>query len=318
MDNALSWALVWKGDVKIVGMAGMSEVWGAVEAGGTKFVCALGTGPDHLIAEERVPTTTPEETLPRVVQFFRRHTGGPGPTLRSIGVGCFGPVDLSPESSTFGTITDTPKEGWSRVDVVGRLERELDVPVLFETDVNAAALGEHRWGRAKGLRSFVYLTVGTGIGGGALVHGRPVHGLVHPEMGHLRVPRIEDDRDFPGTCPYHGDCLEGLASGPALAARWEQPAETLPPDHPAWEMEAAYLASALCNLVFTLSPERIILGGGVMQAPRLIDSIRFHLSASLGGYGASPVLRGSLEQYVVTPGLGQRAGVLGALSMATG
>ena len=229
----------------------MSRLLGGIEAGGTKFVCALGRGPAELLAEARFPTTTPGETIARAIEFFRQAAGDEMPA--AVGIGSFGPIDADPESPTFGHITSTPKPGWAHTDLAGAVARALDVPVGFDTDVNAAALAEHRWGAARGLDTFAYLTVGTGIGGGAMVGGHLVHGLVHPEMGHLLIARREDD-DFPGVCPFHGGCLEGMASGPALEKRWGHAAEMLPDDHPAWDLEAHYLALGLANIVCVLSP----------------------------------------------------------------
>jgi fructokinase len=212
----------------------MTSLWGGIEAGGTKFVCAVGTGPDDLWAEERFPTTTPAESIGRAVEFFRRWQENE--SLAAVGIASFGPVDPDPGSPTFGYITTTPKQGWAHTDFAGAVQRALHVPVGFDTDVNVAALGEHRWGAAQGLDTFVYLTIGTGIGGGGMVNGKLIHGLVHPEMGHVRIPHDRELDPFPGACPYHGDCLEGLAAGPALEARWGQRGETLPADHPAWAL----------------------------------------------------------------------------------
>ncbi len=286
-------------------------LFGGVEAGGTKVVVAVGTGPDDLRAEARIPTTTPDETLARVVELLAPHAG----TLEAVGVGSFGPLDLDPASPTFGSITTTPKPGWAHVDLRGRLSRALGLPVAIDTDVNAAALAEHRWGAAQDVSHVLYLTVGTGIGGGALIDGRPLHGLVHPEMGHVRLPRARDDA-FVGACPYHGDCLEGLASGPALARRWGRPAEELPDDHPAWPTLARELGLALATFVCALSPQRIVIGGGVAQRPGLLPLVRAELARALGGYVQSRALGHDLERYVVPPGLGGRSGVLGALALA--
>ena len=288
-----------------------APVYGGIEAGGTKFVCALGTGPDDLHAQTQFPTTTPDETLQRTLDFFRAQPEPPA----ALGIGSFGPVDLHPASPTFGYITSTPKAGWQQTDFAGALGRALEVPVAFETDVNAAAFGEHRWGAARDVDSFLYLTIGTGVGGGALVGGRPLHGLVHPEMGHLRLPRLADDR-FAGHCPFHGDCLEGLAAGPALEAQWGAPAEELPPDHPAWPRVAHYLALALVNYICTLSPQRIVMGGGVMQQAHLFPRIRHEVQQLLGGYIRSAAILEDIDGYIVPPGLGARAGVLGALALA--
>lgn len=286
-----------------------------IEAGGTKFVCAVGTGPEDLRAEARIPTTTPAETIARAVAFLREAQARHGP-LRALGVASFGPVDLDPRSPTYGFITSTPKPGWRNTDLVGALRRELNVPIEFDTDVNGAALGEWRWGAAAGLDTFVYLTLGTGIGGGGLLAGRRMHGLVHPEMGHIRLPRDPARDPFPGNCPFHGDCFEGLASGPALERRWGQPAETLSPDHPAWALEAHYIALALHNYVCMLSPQRLILGGGVMEQRHLFPLVRAELQRLLNGYIQSPALKEGIDAYVVPPALGARAGVLGALALA--
>jgi fructokinase len=292
----------------------MASVVGGLEAGGTKFVCAVGAGPDDVRAETRFATTTPEETIRRAVAFFTEQAARA--PLAALGVASFGPLDLDARSPTFGFITTTPKPGWRQVDLGGPLRRALGVPVAVDTDVNGAALAEHRWGSGRGARTLVYVTVGSGIGGGALVDGRPVHGLVHPEMGHLRLPHDRERDPFPGACPHHGDCWEGLASAPALAARWGQPPETLPDDHPAWELQAHYLALGLANVILVLSPERVVVGGGVMARARLYPSIRSKLAGVLGGYLPTPALGDRIDTFVVPPALGDRAGVLGALALA--
>jgi fructokinase len=288
-------------------------LWGGIEAGGTKFVCAVGTGPDDLQDEVRFPTTTPEETFGRAVQFFQQRRKEP---LTAIGIASFGPVDLNPDSPTFGYITDTPKPGWAHTDFAGRIRRALGVPVGFDTDVNVAALGEYRWGAAQGLDTFIYLTIGTGIGGGGMVNGKLMHGLVHPEMGHIRIPHDRDRDPYPGSCPYHGDCLEGLAAGPALEERWGQRGETLPADHPAWPLEADYLAFGLVNIICTLSPQRIIIGGGVMQQPQLFPLVRRRVQELLNNYLPVPAILDHIDDYIVPPGLGDQAGVLGAMALA--
>ena len=275
---------------------------GGVEAGGTKFVCAIGRA-DTIVAETRVATTSPAETLAAAITFFKSH----GP-LAALGVASFGPIDLVTRSPSYGFITTTPKAGWAHTDIVGPLRRALGIPVAFDTDVNAAALAEQRWGAARDVASVVYVTVGTGIGGGAVVNGRPVHGLVHPEMGHARIPHDRAVDPFEGACPRHGDCWEGLAAAPALAARWGRPPESLPDDHPAWDLEARYLALGLVNVMLTLSPERVVLGGGVMSRPGLLERVGTHGSALLGGYVRSAE--------IVAPELGKRSGVLGALALA--
>lgn len=290
---------------------------GGIEAGGTKFLCAVGTGPEDIRDEIRIPTTTPEETIGRAVAFLgewsERHPEEP---LRAVGIGSFGPVDPDPASPTWGCITSTPKPGWERVPFARTVERELGVPVAFDTDVNAAALGERRWGAARGLDTFVYVTVGTGIGGGGLVNGRPMHGLLHPEMGHIRVPHDMEEDPYPGCCPYHGDCLEGLAAGPALAGRWGKAAEDLPERHPAWVLEANYLAHALATYTLVLSPRRIVVGGGLMKRGSLYPMLRTRVSDLLAGYVRHPAIEEGLDRYIVPPGLGERSGLLGAFALA--
>jgi fructokinase len=288
-------------------------LFGGIEAGGTKFVCAIGAGPDDLRAETRFPTTIPGETISQAIEFFRRQAENE--PLAAIGIASFGPVDPNPGSPTFGYITSTPKAGWAKTDFAGAISRALGLPVGFDTDVNGAALGEHRWGAAQGLNTFIYLTIGTGLGGGGLVNGRLMHGLIHPEMGHIRLPRQPNDT-FSGVCPYHGDCLEGLTTGPALEKRWGQRAETLPVDHPAWELEAHYLALGLVNFICTLSPQRIIMGGGVMEQLHLFPLIRQKVLTLLNGYVQSPAILKQIDEYIVPPGLGNKAGILGAIALA--
>ena len=288
----------------------MPVLLGGIEAGGTKFVCAVGTGPEDVRAITRIETTTPSETLEAAARFFLDQPQMPD----AIGIGSFGPVDLRLDSPHYGHITTTPKPGWSYTDLVGYVTHTLDRPVRIDTDVNAAALGEHAWGAGQGCQNLLYLTVGTGIGGGALINGRPVHGLVHPEVGHLRIPRAPGD-DFAGNCPYHGDCLEGMAAGPVMAERWGAPAETLPSDHPAWILEAHYLGLAITNLVLAYSPERVILGGGIMQQAHLYGRIRKEVHSNLGGYVAPLADIQVLESYILPPELGSLAGVLGAMRL---
>ncbi len=283
-----------------------------IEAGGTKFVCGVGSGPNDLKTAQ-FPTSEPDMTLAKVIAFFREAGGN---KIDSIGIGSFGPVDLDRESPTYGHITSTPKAGWANFDLAGSIRGALGVPVAFDTDVNAAILGEARWGAAQGLSDAVYLTIGTGIGGGAIVHGQVVHGMVHPEIGHLMIPHDWKQDPFKGICPYHGDCLEGLACGPAMQARWGSPAGTLPPDHPAWPLEAHYLALGLINLTVTLSTKRILLGGGVMQQPQLFDLLRKEFSRLLNGYVRHPNVESGLEDFIRPPELGGQAGILGALVLA--
>jgi fructokinase len=291
----------------------MRQVFGGVEAGGTKFQMILGTGPEDILDELRIPTTTPEETLGRVIAFFRRPRSDV--QLAAVGFASFGPIDLNLGSPTYGHITTTPKPGWRDTDVVGALRSALDVPVGWDTDVTGAALGEHRWGAGQGVQNLVYLTVGTGIGGGALVNGRPVHGLPHPEMGHLLVPPLDGDT-FQGVCPYHGRCLEGMASGPALERRLGRRGEDTSWNDPVWEMEAYYLAAGLHDIGYVLSPERIILGGGVGGTPRLLERVRKHVMRLNHEYLAATALNQDIDRYIVPPSLGPLSGSLGALILA--
>ncbi len=293
----------------------MQPIFGAVEAGGTKFVCLVGTGPGDIREQVRLPTTTPDATLRETLRFFEAAKARGGP-LAAVGIASFGPIDLRPESPAFGYITSTPKPGWANVDIAGTVRRALDVPVGFDTDVNAAALAELKWGAAQGLDTFIYLTIGTGIGGGGSMNGRLMHGLVHPEMGHVRIPHDVAADPFPGICPFHGDCLEGLASGPAMSARWREPAELLPEDHPAWVLEAHYLALAVVNFICTLSPERIVLGGGVMSNGHLLPLVRQRVLELLNNYIRSDRLLQTIDEFIVAPRLGSNAGVLGALALA--
>lgn len=285
-----------------------------IEAGGTKFVCAAGTGPDDLTDVTRFPTTTPDETLRRTCAFVADHAQG----LRGIGVASFGPIDLRRSSTTYGSITSTPKPYWHNADVLGPLRAVADVPIGFDTDVNGAALAEARWGAATDVSSCVYVTIGTGIGGGGLVDGQLVHGLLHPEMGHLPVARHPAD-EFPGRCPFHGDCLEGMAAGPAIEQRWGRPAQHLTGAElaQAIEVEADYLAQMAAALSYILSPERLIFGGGVMHLAGLLDAVRVQLVTRLNGYLAIPEITDDVERYLVRPALGDTAGVLGAIGLAT-
>jgi len=290
-------------------------LFGGIEGGGTKFVCALGTETGQILAERRFPTTTPDETLTRAVEFFKERSQSFGP-LAAIGVASFGPLDPRPASATFGTILPTPKPGWTGADIVGPLRSAFDIPIGFDTDVNGAALGEWRWGAAQGLDTFIYLTIGTGIGGGGLVNGELMHGLLHPEMGHIPLPRNPEIDPFEGNCPFHGDCFEGLASGPAMEKRWGQIAETLQSDHPAWDLEAHYIALALRSFICTLSPQRIVIGGGVAQQSHLMPLIREKTLTTLNGYVQSPDILERIDEYIVPAALEGKAGILGAFVLA--
>ncbi len=289
----------------------METLYGGVETGGTWSVCALGSAPGDLRAIEIFPTTSPEETLARIVAFFRSRRGA-----EAIGIGSFGPVDLDRSSPTWGYVTTTPKPGWRHTPVAPVIAEQLDLPVAFDTDVNTAALGEQRWGSARELPSVCYLTVGTGIGAGLIVEGRPLRGLIHPEVGHMRLPHDRRRDPFPGHCPSHGDCWEGLASGPAISERWGRAPAELPDEHPAWPLEAEYLALGVLSIVCVASPERMILGGGVMERPGLRAAVGRRLVALVAGYLETPLLRERVDSYLVAPGLGDRAGALGAIALA--
>ena len=279
------------------------SVYGGIETGGTKWECAIGTGPDDLRATSTIPTTTPEETIGRVVAFFERE----GP-VAAIGIGSFGPIDQKPGSATWGHITSTPKPGWAHTDVGGEIGRRLSVPVAFDTDVNAAALGEHRWGSAQGLDTFCYITIGTGIGGGGMAGGRLLRGLAHPEFGHMRIPHDRARDPFEGACPYHGDCWEGLASGQAIEARWGRPADELDGDEAVWMLQAHYLALGLVSVICVLSPERILLGGGVMRRPGLLPLVHREVEGLMNGYQETAT--------IMLPALAPHSGVLGAIALA--
>ena len=287
---------------------------GAIETGGSKVDCAVGTWPDDVRNRLRVPTTTPTETMARIKEFLLRHHRET--PLAAIGIGSFGPIDLRTDSPSYGYVTSTPKPGWRYADLVVPISDELQLPIMLDTDVNAAALGEYRWGAGRALDSLVYITVGTGIGGGAVINGRPVHGVNHPEMGHIRIPHDRGADPFDGSCPYHGDCLEGLASGPAMEARWGMPAESLPEDHAAWGLEAEYLASGVANIIVTLSPQRIVMGGGVMKQRHLFPLIRRRVVEILNGYGVPEEVLNAIDGYIVPPALGDDSGIAGAFALA--
>ena len=292
----------------------MTHYYGGIEAGGTKFVCAIGSDPENILSEIRFGTTNPTETLGKATAFFEQYRNDY--PLAAIGIASFGPVDLLNDSQTFGYITKTPKPGWSDTNVAGVFSDAFNIPIGFDTDVNGALLGEYRWGAAQGVENSIYLTIGTGIGGGAMVNGKLVHGLVHPEMGHMRLFRDVERDAFEGICPFHTDCFEGLACGPALGKRWGQNAKTLEPDHPAWDLEATYIAQALHNLICVYSPEKIVLGGGIMNQNHLFSLVRHKVLESLNGYVKHEIILNKIDDYIVPPGLGNQAGVLGAIALA--
>ncbi len=291
------------------------RLFGAIEAGGTKFVCAVGDAEGRLLREHRFATTEPKATIAEALAFLRGAEAELG-RIAALGIASFGPVELDRRSPRYGRILRTPKPGWSDADLLGALAEPFGCPAGFDTDVNAAASAEYRWGAAAGADSMVYVTVGTGIGGGVLVNGEALHGLLHPEIGHSYPRRHPFDRDFVGVCPFHGDCLEGLACGPAIAARSGASLDQLPHGHPQWDIEADYLAQLCANLVVTVSPRRIVMGGGVMSQQRLLPMIRDRLQVWLRGYIDRPELSTNIHEYIVAPGLGAKSGVLGALSLA--
>lgn len=284
--------------------------FGALEAGGTKMVLSLLDENGTMLERCSIPTETPEITMPAMIDFFRTHP------VDALGIGCFGPLDLNPASPTYGRITATPKLVWRNYPILREFEKALGIPVKIDTDVNGAALAEARLGAAKGLGSCLYVTIGTGIGGGLIIAGRPVHGLVHPEVGHQVMKPAENDPTPDGFCPYHKHCLEGLAAGPAIGKRWNTPAPELPPEHPAWDVETTYLAQMCHNAIMSFSPEKIILGGGVMQQMFLFPIIRRKTVELLSGYLCHEVVERGLEDYIVPPGLGVNSGVMGAFLLA--
>ena len=291
------------------------HLYGGIEAGGTKFVCMVASDPQHVVAEERFATTTPAETIGQAVDFF--HPYVENKSLVAVGIASFGPLDLNPGSPTYGYITTTPKPGWSGVDLYGEIRRKLKMPVAFDTDVNAAAFGEQSWDQEnRSLDPLIYITVGTGIGVGVVVNGVPLHGLMHPEAGHLALPHDWQRDPFEGVCPYHGDCLEGLASGSSMARRWGRPPQDLPDSHPAWELETDYLALAIVDLIYAYSPQRIIVGGGVSKHPGFHHDIQCKVRQLINGYIGLPLLTERINEYILPPALGNQSGGLGAIAMA--
>ena len=278
---------------------------GGIEAGGTKFVCAVGDEFGTIIDQIRIPTTLPEETIQQVIAFFKQYD------IKAMGIGSFGPIDINQESPTYGNITSTPKHGWKDFPLVHSLKDAFSIPIGFHTDVNVAALGEAALGAAKGLDSCLYITVGTGIGAGAMIQGKLLQGLSHPEMGHILVRRHPND-PYQGKCPYHHDCLEGLASGPAIEDRWGEKGENLVNKEEVWDLEGYYIAQALMQYILILSPKKIILGGGVPHQQKVFTSIYKYLNVLMQQYVSLP----ELSEYIVSPGLGDAAGINGALILA--
>ena len=289
------------------------KLFAGIEAGGTKFVCAVGDGEGKILHRVTIPTTTPDETLPKIIEFFKGIEGH----IAAFGIGSFGPIDAHVGSPTYGYITSTPKIAWVNYNLLGAIQNAFNVPTGFTTDVTTAALGEYEWGAAQKLTNFVYMTVGTGIGAASIINGKSIPGMGHQEMGHMLIPHDQERDPFPGICPYHHDCLEGLACGGAIKQRWEVPsALDLPADHPAWNLQADYLAAALMNCILTLAPERIIMGGGVMRQMHLFPKIRDRVLQKLNDYVTASILVDHIDEYIVPPGLADRAGVAGAIALA--
>ncbi|NLB91534.1 MAG: ROK family protein [Clostridiales bacterium] len=284
-------------------------LFGALEAGGTKMVCAVSDTPDHIIDTITFPTRTPEETMPEMIAYFQHHG------VCALGIGSFGPLDLHTASSTYGSITSTPKLAWQQYPLYAVFQKALQVPMLIDTDVNAAALAEATFGAAKGLNSCLYVTVGTGVGGGLFIEKNLVHGMVHPELGHMLLTPRQDDPLPEGSCPFHKHCIESLASGTAMAAKWDD-AKNLPEDHLAWDLEAYYLAQMCMNALVSFSPEKIILGGGVMSQKHLFPIIRKYTLEMLNGYIKSREIEEGLVHTIIPPGLDTKSGIIGALLLA--
>jgi fructokinase len=289
------------------------ELYGLVETGGTKIVCAVGTGPGDIRDEIRFPTTSPDENIPQVIAYLQRHHAVT--PLKAVGIGSFGPIVLDKSLPNYGSVAPTTKPHWSNAPVVAPITAALGIPVGYDLDVTAAALGELTWGAGKGLQHVVYYTVGTGIGAGVIVNGQPLPCMMHPEAGHQRVSRHPQDQ-FEGFCVFHHDCLEGMACGPSIEKRWGMKAHELPVDHIAWEIEADYLAQAVVNTVLFVSPQRIIFGGGVMEQQQLFPLIRTRVVERLNGYINVPAITEHIDDYIVPPALGNQAGMLGALVLA--
>ncbi len=283
-------------------------IFGALEAGGTKMVCALGKQDGSILDQVSIPTTSPDETIRRIIDYFRDKG------ISALGVASFGPIDPDKTSPTYGYITSTPKPGWADFDLLGTLKKDIDVPMGFDTDVNGSLLGEVTYGSSKGISDAVYITIGTGVGGGIMSGGKLVHGMLHPELGHMRLT-IHPKDTYKGHCPFHGTCLEGLASGPALEERWGKSARELGDNDLAWEIESYYIAQALVSIILIVSPKRIILGGGVMHVEKLFPMIREDVKKELGGYLMTKELS-DLDSYIVPASLHDDQGIMGAIRLA--
>lgn len=283
--------------------------YGALEAGGTKMVCAIGDETGRILERVSIPTRTPDETMPEMIGFFRQHD------IKALGIGCFGPIDLDKASPTYGHITTTPKLSWAGYPIVAEFRKALGIPVGFDTDVNAAALGEATWGCTKDVENSIYVTIGTGVGVGVIANGKPYHGMIHPEGGHILLQRHPGDPMTDSACPYHHSCMEGLAAGPALEKRWGAKGQELAGRKEVWELEAWYIGQAVTNYIMLLSPQRIILGGGVMHQPGLLEMVRQEVAKQVNGY-----IRGKgmddLDSYIVGVSLNDNQGAMGAVKLA--
>ncbi|MCI6850827.1 MAG: ROK family protein [Clostridiales bacterium] len=285
------------------------KLYGALEAGGTKMVCAIGDENGNILERISIPTRTPAETMGPMIDFFR------GKGIRALGIGCFGPVDLKKGSRTYGYITSTPKLAWQNYPIVAEFEKALGVPVGFDTDVNAAALGEATWGCTRDVENSIYITVGTGVGVGVIIGGKPYHGMLHPEGGHILLARHPDDPMVGSGCPFHENCLEGLAAGPSLEKRWGIKGAELTGRKEVWQLEAYYIGQALADYILILSPERIVLGGGVTHQEGLLALIRQETAKQLAGYIRTAAID-HLDSYIVGVSLNDNQGVMGAVKLA--
>lgn len=283
-------------------------LFGALEAGGTKMVLAIGNENGEILDRTSIPTETPDITVPRIIEYFK------GKNIEALGIGSFGPVDLVRDSKTYGYITSTPKLAWANYDIVGNIKKELRVPVGFDTDVNASALGEATWGNSKGLSSSIYITVGTGVGVGVFLNGKLLHGMLHPEAGHVLLSKHPDD-NFEGACPYHPNCMEALASGPSIEKRWGEKAIALANRSEVWELEAYYLAQGIVNYILTLSPHKIILGGGVMHQEQLFPLIRQQVVKLMNDYMNTEQMK-DIDNYIVPASLNDNQGIMGCIQLA--
>jgi fructokinase len=283
-------------------------LYGALEAGGTKMVMAIGNENGEILEQVSIPTEAPAVTVPKMIDYYKDKD------IKALGIGCFGPVDLDRTSDTYGYITSTPKTAWVNYDIVGNIKKGLNIPIGFDTDVNASALGEATWGSMKGLPSGIYITIGTGIGVGVYQNGGLLHGNLHPEAGHILLGKHPEDT-FEGVCPYHKNCLEGLASGPSIERRWNKKAIELKDNPKVWEMEAYYIAQGIVNYILTLAPHRIVLGGGVMHQEQLFSLIRSKVAELLNGYVKTKELSHP-EDYIVPAALKDNQGIMGCLRLA--